>query len=181
MAKVVSYWITLFEFWIRVYYTNKIMIINRSSFINILSHFLLVLNSSTNILIYLWKDKMFWKILKPKLENTKVALIPFLLLVILKSLTFQVIRMSTKHNPRTTKRQQRDQGIARMFVFIVSVFFFCNTPRIVLNTFEVSLSCDEIGFWIILDCFSWNTELLYTIYTILCTLWDCIFFWFLYI
>ena len=62
-----------------------------------------------------------------------MALIPFLLLGILNSLTFQVIRMSTQNNPRTSKLQQRDQGIAKMFVLIVSVFFFCNTPRIVLN------------------------------------------------
>ena len=74
-----------------------------------------------------------------------MALIPFLLLVILNSLTFQVIRMSTRYNARTTKRQQRDQGIAKMFVFIVSVFFFCNTPRIVLNTFEVGLSLNKIS------------------------------------
>ena len=68
-----------------------------------------------------------------------MALIPFLLLIIINTLTFRIIRISTRNNKRTSKREQRDQGIARMFVFIVLVFFFCNTPRIILNIFEVCL------------------------------------------
>ena len=68
-----------------------------------------------------------------------MALIPFLLLIIVNTFTFRIIRISTRNNKRTSKRERRDQGIARMFVFIVFVFFFCNTPRIILNIFEVEL------------------------------------------
>ena len=68
-----------------------------------------------------------------------MALIPFLLLIIVNTFTFRIIRISTRNNKRTSKRERRDQGIARMFVFIVFVFFFCNTPRIILNIFEVKL------------------------------------------
>ena len=50
-----------------------------------------------------------------------------------------MIRNSPLRNARASKREKRDQGIARMFVFIVLVFFFCNTPRIILNIFEVCL------------------------------------------
>ena len=68
-----------------------------------------------------------------------MALIPFLLLIFINTLTFRIIRISTRNNNRTSKRERRDQGIARMFVVIVLVFFFCNTPRIILNIYEVKL------------------------------------------
>ena len=68
-----------------------------------------------------------------------MALIPFLLLSIFNFLTFRTIQKSTMNNVRTTKRQRRDHGIARMFLLITFVFFLCNTPRIVLNTWEVRM------------------------------------------
>ena len=67
-----------------------------------------------------------------------MVLIPFLLLVILNSLTLHRIRRSSMNNTNTTKRQRRDQRIARVFIIIIIVFFICNTPRIILNTWEVS-------------------------------------------
>ena len=42
-------------------------IFDRSSYMSVFSHFLLVLNSSTNIIIYSWKDKKFRTVLKCKL------------------------------------------------------------------------------------------------------------------
>ena len=42
-------------------------------------------------------------------------------------------------DPRTTKRQKRDQKIAQMFIVIVILFFICNTPRMILNISEVWL------------------------------------------
>ena len=74
-----------------------------------------------------------------------MAFIPFSLLLILNSLTFRTIKISTMNNSRTTKRQRRDHGIAKMFTLIVLIFFFCNTPRMILNIWEVKQSGFFIG------------------------------------
>jgi hypothetical protein len=75
-----------------------------------------------------------------------MAFIPFSLLLILNSLTFRSIRISTMNNSRTTKRQRRDHGIARMFTLIVLIFFVCNTPRMILNIWEVNQTVFFIDF-----------------------------------
>ena len=67
-----------------------------------------------------------------------MAFIPFILLLFLNSLTFRSIRISTINNSRTTNRQRRDHRIAKMFTVIVLIFFLCNTPRMILNIWEVS-------------------------------------------
>ena len=46
-------------------------------------------------------------------------------------------RNSPLRNARASKREKRDQGIARMFIVIVIIFFICNTPRMILNSVEV--------------------------------------------
>ena len=46
-------------------------------------------------------------------------------------------RNSPLRNARASKREKRDQGIARMFIIIVIIFFICNTPRMILNSVEV--------------------------------------------
>ena len=46
-------------------------------------------------------------------------------------------RNSPLRNGRASKREKRDQGIARMFIVIVIIFFICNTPRMILNSVEV--------------------------------------------
>ena len=48
-----------------------------------------------------------------------------------------MIRNSPLRNARASKREKRDQGIARMFTIIVVIFFICNTPRMILNSVEV--------------------------------------------
>ena len=70
---------------------------------------------------------------------TVMALAPFLLLILFNSLTFRIIRQSSINNVRTSKRVRRDQSIARMFIIIVIIFFICNTPRMILNSWEVEI------------------------------------------
>ena len=48
-----------------------------------------------------------------------------------------MFRNSPLRNARASKREKRDQGIARMFIIIVMIFFICNTPRMILNSVEV--------------------------------------------
>ena len=48
-----------------------------------------------------------------------------------------MLRNSPLRNARASKREKRDQGIARMFIIIVMIFFICNTPRMILNSVEV--------------------------------------------
>ena len=68
-----------------------------------------------------------------------MAFIPFLLLIIFNGLTFRIISSSSLTNERTSNRHRRDQRIAKMFIFIVIIFFICNMPRMILNTLDVSL------------------------------------------
>ena len=68
-----------------------------------------------------------------------MGLIPFLLLFILSGITFRKIKLFSLRNSRISLRQQRDHDIARMLILVVIVFLFCNTPRIILNTWEVRL------------------------------------------
>ena len=68
-----------------------------------------------------------------------MAFLPFLILTITNSLIYRTITSISNLNKKTTSRQKRDQSIAMILVGIVIVFGFCNTFRIIINLYEVSL------------------------------------------
>ena len=68
-----------------------------------------------------------------------MAFLPFIILVITNSLIYRTITSISNLNKKTTSRQKRDQSIAMILVGIVIVFGFCNTFRIIINLYEVSL------------------------------------------
>ena len=65
--------------------------------------------------------------------------IPFLLLLVLNSLTFRKIHKTSRSTQRSRKRRDRDFSIAMMLSAIALVFLLSSVPRMILNIWEVSL------------------------------------------
>ena len=68
-----------------------------------------------------------------------MILIPLGILITLNWLIYKFIRQCTSNLVRTSSRQRRDQKVAFILTTIVIIFFCCNTPRTVINIYEVKL------------------------------------------
>ena len=66
-----------------------------------------------------------------------MMLLPFLLITVLNTRMYRMIREVSRRNCRMTKRQRRDRKVAMLLMTVVIVFFCCNSIRIGLNTYEV--------------------------------------------
>ena len=66
-----------------------------------------------------------------------MMLLPLLLITVLNTKMYRRISMVSMRNSRITKRQRRDRKVAMLLMTVVIVFFFCNSIRVGLNTYEV--------------------------------------------
>ena len=66
-----------------------------------------------------------------------MMLLPLLLITVLNTKMYRKISKVSMRNSRITKRQRRDRKVAMLLMTVVIVFFFCNSIRVGLNTYEV--------------------------------------------
>ena len=66
-----------------------------------------------------------------------MVFIPLVILSLVNCHLYRFITLSARSITKTSSRQNREQGIARILLIIVLIFTCCNVPRAVINIYEV--------------------------------------------